>query len=94
MGQRESVKAAGPVTEGALFEELKELYLRFYEACENWDLNGRAITAFSVDYEPRQNGQTWAAHLCYWAQFSPKDRLSFSISEAVGELAKAENQHQ
>ncbi|EOE7356169.1 TPA: hypothetical protein ACKFMW_004321 [Enterobacter hormaechei] len=91
MGQREAVKAAGPVTEGALFEELKELYLRYYEACENWDLNGRAITAFSVDYEPRQNGQTWAAYLCYWAHFSSKQALPFSVKRAIDTVTKFES---
>ncbi|VEB92776.1 Uncharacterised protein [Citrobacter koseri] len=34
---------------------LRELYLRYCEVT-SFDLNGRIIYAFSVDYEPRQNG--------------------------------------
>nr|WP_269217793.1 hypothetical protein [Escherichia coli] len=70
------------------FDELLELYTRYCEVT-NWELSNRVIYAFSVDYEPRKNGQTWASHLCYWVQFSPKDKLSFSVREAVDEIAKA-----
>jgi len=88
MDQREAVKASGLVREGEFFEELTELYTRFCELTE-WDLSNRVIYAFSVDYEPRKNGQSWASHLCYWVQFSPKEKLSFSIREAVDEISKA-----
>lgn len=88
MDQREAVKEAGPVREGNFFYELRELYTRFCEIT-NWDLSSRVIYAFSVDYEPRKNGQTWASYLCYWVQFSPKEKLSFSVKEAVDEIAKA-----
>ncbi|ECZ6324421.1 hypothetical protein C5G84_02140 [Salmonella enterica] len=87
MDKRETVKEAGPLKEGELFDELRELYLRYCEVT-SFDLNGRIIYAFSVDYEPRQNGQTWASHLCYWVHFSPKQSLSFSVREAVDEIAK------
>lgn len=88
MDQREAAKRSGPVREGDFFEELRELYTRFCEITKR-DLSNRVIYAFSVDYEPRKNGQTWASHLCYWVQFSPKDKLSFSVREAVDEIAKA-----
>ena len=88
MDQREAVKGSGPLREGQFFDELLELYTRYCEVT-NWELSNRVIYAFSVDYEPRKNGQTWASHLCYWVQFSPKDKLSFSVSEAVDEIAKA-----
>ncbi|MBI6139903.1 hypothetical protein JEQ04_18830 [Serratia plymuthica] len=88
MDQREAVKTVGPLKEGELFDELRDLYLRYCKATR-FDLNGRVIYAFSVDYEPRQNGQAWASHLCYWVHFSPKDQLSFSVREAVDEITKA-----
>lgn len=88
MDQREAVKGSGPLREGQFFDELLELYTRYCEVT-NWELSNRVIYAFSVDYEPRKNGQIWASHLCYWVQFSPKDKLSFSVREAVDEIAKA-----
>lgn len=88
MNQRETVKQAGLLREGHFFEELRELYTRFCEATK-WDLSNRAIYAFSVDYEARQNNQKWSSHLCYFVQFSPKDKLAFSVREAVDEITKA-----
>ncbi|EML8490111.1 hypothetical protein WAB73_003343 [Salmonella enterica subsp. enterica] len=88
MEQRSAVKESGPLREGELFEEIRDLYTRYCEITK-WDLSNRVIHAFSVDYEPRKNGQTWASHLCYWVHFSPKDRLSFSVRKAVDEVARA-----
>jgi len=88
MDQRETVKEAGPLKEGELFDELHDLYLRYCEAT-SFDLNGRVIYAFSVDYEPRQNDQAWASHQCYRVHFSPTQILSFSVSKAVDEITKA-----
>lgn len=89
MDQREAVKEKGPLKEGHFFDELKALYLNYCSACESWGLNGRTITSFTVDLEPRQNGQTWASHLCYWVHFSEKQARPFSIREAVDEIVKA-----
>jgi hypothetical protein len=88
MDQREAVKEKGPLKEGDFFEELKALYLNYCERCENWGLNGRTITSFTVDFESRQNGQSWASHLCYWVNFSEKQARPFSIREAVDVIAK------
>ena len=92
MNQREAVKKSGLVRDGQLFEELTELYTRYYELTE-WDVSSREIYAFSVDYEPRHTNQNYGSHLCYWVQFSPEQKWSFSVSEAVDEIAKAAAQH-
>lgn len=89
MDQRDEVREWGPLTGGSLFDELKTLHLRYCECTPGWALNGRVITAFSVDYEPRQNGQTWASRLCYWVHFSEKQKRPFSVREAVDEIVKA-----
>jgi len=78
----------GAITGGPLFEELKTLYLRYCEITR-FSLGNREIYAFSVDYETRHTDQNYGTHLCYWLQFSPKDRLSFSVRKAVDEIAKA-----
>lgn len=83
----EEVKASGPITTGEYFEELRDLYTRYCEST-NWDLNGREITAFSVDYEPRKNRQIWSSHLCYWVHFSAKQALAFSVEKAVKAIVK------
>jgi len=90
MDFREKVKAGGPLTVGELFTQLSDLYLR-YCAATRFKLNGRVITAFSVDYEPRKNGQTWATHLCYWVHFSAKQKLSFSVPKAIDAIVKYES---
>lgn len=89
MDQREAVKETGQLNEGNFLEELNALYLKYCDCCESWGLNGRTITSFTVDLEPRQNGQTWASHLCYWVHFSEKQARPFSVREAVDEIAKA-----
>ncbi|KKF38616.1 hypothetical protein SJZ84_20585 [Hafnia paralvei] len=89
MDQREAVKEKGSLKEGNFFEVLKALYLNYCDCCESWGLNGRTITSFTVDFEPRQNGQTWASHLCNWVHFSEKQARPFSVREAVDEIAKA-----
>lgn len=88
MDQCGVVKGSGPIREGHLFEDLRELYTRFCELTE-WELGSREIYAFSVDYEPRHTDQNYGSYLCYWVQFSPKERMSFSVREAVDEIAKA-----
>lgn len=92
MNQREAVKKSGLIREGEFFEELTELYTRYCELTK-WDLSNREIYAFSVDYEPRHTNQNYGSHLCYWVQFSPEQKWSFSVSEAVDEIAKAAAQH-
>jgi len=89
MAQREAVKENGPLKEGSFIEELKALYLNYCDCCESWGLNGRTITSFTVDLEPRQNGLTWASHLCYWVYFSQKQARPISVREAVDEISKS-----
>lgn len=92
MDQREAVKTSGPIRDGQLFEELRALYTRYCELTK-WDLSNREIYAFSVDYEPRHTDQNYGSYLCYLVQFSPKDRLSFSVPDAVDVIAKAAAEH-
>ncbi|EMY3602070.1 hypothetical protein AAIP79_004444 [Klebsiella aerogenes] len=92
MDQREAVKESGPIRDGQLFEELRVLYTRYCELTK-WDLSNREIYAFSVDYEPRHTDQNYGSYLCYRVQFSPKDRLSFSLPDAVDVIAKAAAEH-
>ncbi len=87
MDQREKVNAEGPVTAGDLFEELKELYARYCEVSPGWELNGRNIVAFIVDYELRQNVR-YAQHLCFKVVFSNKEVRPFSVKEAVKAIVK------
>mgnify|MGYP000853269254 CR=1 FL=1 len=87
MDQRKEVKASGPVTEGMLFDELKDLYCRYCNTSPSWELNGRNIVAFVVDYELRQSGQ-YAQHLCYKVAFSNNELRPFSIDKAVTAVIK------
>lgn len=80
--QRQDVKGAGLLTEGELFTELTELYTRYCELYPTWALNGRNITAFSVDYELRENGR-YGQYLCYRVHFSNKEIRPFSIPKAL-----------
>ncbi|EEJ5769155.1 hypothetical protein GR174_001731 [Salmonella enterica subsp. enterica] len=92
MDRREEVKASGPVTEGAFFDELTDLYSRYCSASPGWELNGRNIVAFVVDYELRQNGQ-YSQHLCYKVRFSNQELRPFSVDKAVTALVSAEAGH-
>lgn len=86
--QRKEIKTSGPVTEGTLFDELTDLYSRYCLASPGWELNGRNIVAFVVDYELRQNGQ-YAQHLCYKVQFSNQELRPFSVEKAIDAIIKA-----
>jgi hypothetical protein len=90
MDQREAIKAVSPLKEGELFDELRDLYLRYCEITD-YPLGNREIYAFSVNYETRHTDQNYGTYLCYWVHFSPKDTdgLSFSVREAVDAIAKA-----
>ncbi|HBC0040227.1 TPA: hypothetical protein JGA48_004526 [Salmonella enterica] len=82
MGKREAVKSMGLLKEGGLFDELSDLYLRYCEITGH-PLGNLEIYAFSVDYEPRKNGQTWASHLCYKVQLSNGELRPFSVKKAI-----------
>ncbi|EEW41517.1 hypothetical protein HMPREF0484_2427 [Klebsiella pneumoniae subsp. rhinoscleromatis ATCC 13884] len=53
-------------------------------------LKGRRITAFSVEFEPRENAGQWSAHLCYWVEFSTTQKKPFSLPGAVEDIAAAQ----
>lgn len=90
MDQREAVKDMSPLKEGELFYQLRDLYLRYCKITDH-RLGNREVYSFSVNYETRHTGQNYGTHLCYWVHFSPKDTngLSFSVREAVDEIAQA-----
>lgn len=81
--KRPEVKKSGPIAEGELFDQLVEVYSRYCRASPGWELNGREVTAFSVDYELRKNGSEYAQHLCYRVHFSNKEVRPFSIPKAL-----------
>lgn len=89
MQHRDNVREWGSITGGSLFEALKALYLSYCESSQDRALNSRVIMAFSVDYEPQKNGQACTSHLCYWVHFSKKQKIPFSIQEAVYSIVKA-----
>lgn len=82
------MKDSGPNCEEHLFEDLRVLYTRYCELT-NWELRNRDIYAFSMDYEPPHTNQNYGSYVSYWVQFSLKDKLSFSVREAVGKIANA-----
>ncbi|WP_171455147.1 hypothetical protein [Serratia marcescens] len=90
MEQREAVKAVSPLKEGELFDELRDLYLRYCKITD-YPLGNREVYAFSVNYETRHTNQNYGTYLCYWVHFSPKDTdgLSFSVKQAVDAIASA-----
>lgn len=90
MDRREEIKASGPVTAGAFFDELADLYSRYCSASPGYELAGRNIVAFVVDYELRQNGQ-YAQHLCYKVLFSNQELRPFSVAKAVTAVINAES---
>lgn len=87
--QRDAVNALGLLREGPLFDELRELYLRYCEST-NYDLGNREIYAFSVEYETRHTDGIYGTHLCYWVHYSPKSKQAFSVRKAPPAIAKAE----
>lgn len=81
--KRPDIKDSGPISEGEFFEQLTEVYTRYCAASQGWELNGREIKAFSVDYELRKNGGGYAQHLCFRVHFSNKEIRPFSIPKAL-----------
>lgn len=83
MDERDRIKQNGPVTEGDFFEKLKDLYTRYCEYSPGYELNGREIKEFFVDYEPRENQDNWGSYLCYWVRFTNDEKLPFSVPNAI-----------
>ncbi|BCQ37369.1 MULTISPECIES: hypothetical protein [Erwinia] len=90
MNQRERVKADGPLKSGELYEDLLDLYMNYVALHPEHALNGRRITAFSVDFEPRENAGRWGSYLCYWVEFSATQKKPFSLPGAVDDIAAAQ----
>lgn len=90
MDQRERVKADGPLKSGELYEDLLDLYMNYIDIHPEHALNGRRITAFSVDFEPRENAGQWSSYLCYWVEFSTTQKKPFSLPGAVDDIAAAQ----
>ncbi|EGQ9322237.1 hypothetical protein LT010_12330 [Vibrio cholerae] len=72
----------GKIEGGELFEELKELYERYCKATE-WNIDGRYITHFIVEYELRVINGQHAQHKCYKVCFSNNETRPFSIEKAL-----------
>jgi len=89
MDRREEVKAAGPVTGGALFNQLTDLYTRYCNCSPGYALNGRHIVGFEMDYELRDNGR-YVQRLCYRVRFSNQELRPFSVNKAVSAIIEAE----
>lgn len=89
MSRCDEVKASGPVTQGVFFDQLKDLYSRYCCVSPGWELNGRNIVAFVVDYELRQNGR-YAQRLCYKVRFSNQELRPFSVKKAINAVVDAE----
>lgn len=90
MDQREEVKATGTITGGALFHQLTDLYTRYCNCSPGYELNGRHIVGFEVDYELRDNGR-YVQRLCYKVKFSNQELRPFSVNKAVSSIIKAES---
>ncbi|TKF20760.1 hypothetical protein FCV43_13125 [Vibrio genomosp. F6] len=80
MGLRDSIDEK--IEQGDLFEELKEMYERYCKATD-WNMEGRQVKNFIVDYELRTTGTTYAQHKCYKVTFSNNETRPFSINKAL-----------
>ena len=76
------------ITSGELYDALYDVYVRYCNNSPGYELNGRLIIAFSVNYERRKNGDTWATHPCYKVHFSNDEVRPFSIDKAVKSIAQ------
>ena len=81
--QKKELLPEGPIKEGLLFDALKDVYERYCHNSPGYELNGRLIIAFSVDFEKRTIGNNWVTHPCYKVHFSNNEIRPFSIDKAV-----------
>ena len=86
MSKRPELINQSQIIQGELFDALKDLYIRYCENSPGWELNGRLITAFLVDFEPRKNNGGWASYPCYKVHFSNNETRPFSIKKALQSL--------
>lgn len=93
MDQRPDVQAAGIISGGDYFEELKELFTLYCDSCSGWELNGRLVRHFTVQNEPRFTNGRWVSYPCYKVQLSNGELRPFSIDEAINAIVNAESAH-
>jgi hypothetical protein len=89
--QKKELLPEGMMKEGDLFDALKDLYERYCNNSPGYELNGRLITGFSVEYEKRNVNGGWATHPCYKTHFSNDEIRPFSIKKAVKSLSDNSN---
>ncbi|WP_105257910.1 hypothetical protein [Pseudoalteromonas sp. T1lg88] len=85
--QKQELLPDGPITEGELFDMLKDLYERYCNNSPGYELNGRLIEGFIVAYEKRQNNGSWSTTACFKVHFSNGEIRPFSIKKAVKSVA-------
>lgn len=71
----------------------EDLFSRYCEKSPGWELNGRLITAFLVDFEPRKNNGVWASYPCYKVHFSNNETRPFSIKKALHRYKNTASKH-
>lgn len=84
---RKNLLASAPIKFGELFDALKDLYEQYCNNSPGYELNGRLIIAFSVEYETRHNDGVWASYPCYKVHFSNKEVRPFSVKKAIRSIA-------
>ncbi|CAH8192552.1 MULTISPECIES: hypothetical protein [Vibrio] len=83
MNLRDSI--TGAIEDGELFEELKELYIKYCDATK-WNNEGRIIKNFIVGYEPRVFSGKYVQYKCYKVNFSNNETRPFSIQKALNAI--------
>ncbi|MBY6260062.1 hypothetical protein K3G69_26670 [Phytobacter diazotrophicus] len=83
MAQRDAVETQGGVSQGPLFDQLKDLFLRYCQATD-WPLKGDKVTHFTVGYEHRGSGDAGGSTKCFFVHFDNDDEGdSFSVPTAL-----------
>ncbi|KKG27863.1 hypothetical protein DU52_06835 [Methanosarcina mazei] len=88
MNQLTAVKAAGILSEGDCFEELKALFTLYCDSCPGQELNGCQIEHFTVQNEPRFTNR-WVSHPCCRVRLSNGELRPFSVEKAINAIVKA-----
>ncbi|MFE4111293.1 hypothetical protein [Kosakonia sp. YIM B13611] len=90
LAQRDAVETLGGVSEGPLFEQLKDLFLRYCQATD-WPLKGDRVTHFTVGYEHRGKGDAGGSTKCFFVHFDNNDKGdSFSVEKALKNVLRLE----
>ncbi|EEQ1363434.1 hypothetical protein HC695_003634 [Salmonella enterica] len=79
----------GPLTRGPGFEDLKTLFLTWSEYCEKWGLDGREISAISMDAGDGRDGEGQLPDRRCLVHFLWTPAQAFSVREAVNTIAGA-----